>query len=166
MDIISCLKNCSNHGYCDITLEGKFVCICDEPYAGSDCSKDSRLCSTLQCMNNGTCNNLIVNDKYDFNCSCQYPYYGQRCQFIHNLCRNKTCFSHGICFINKTEAECACFYGFKGKNCEITETKTQSIQTANKAAVYSAISIIGLIILLLVIIDIFNLVKKIYSANK
>ena len=123
LDIMDCIKNCSNKGICEINLNGEFYCECFEHFIGSDCKIDARLCSSLQCLNNGTCNDLIVNKTYDFNCSCLYPFYGQRCEKIYNLCQNKTCSNHGICVINKTHmSTCVCFKGYTGDNCETSDT--------------------------------------------
>lgn len=162
IDLTSCLSNCSNNGLCKVDSNFNFICECFLHFSGNDCSKDLRLCSKLQCMNDGNCSNVIIGSNYDFECNCSKTYNGKRCQNIVNLCQNRTCNNQGLCQINSTEAICVCFPGYSGFNCETAGIKTKIIKVVGNLAMISAIMLILCFIGLITFIDVaqFLIQKK------
>ena len=51
-----------------------------------------------------------------------------------DLCLNKTCSMHGYCFmqIEKNEAKCNCFDGFRGSECEFENIKASIVRDSLK----------------------------------
>lgn len=165
LNILDCLVNCSNNGICVINTNGDYLCECNQYYTGKDCSKDLRFCSTLQCLNNGTCMNIIEDAKYDFNCTCSFPYHGKRCERTYDLCQNISCSHNGLCKMKSIQPTCICFPGYLGSHCEFLDSKTKIIKTVKTVAVYSAILIICLFILIVIFIDISSSVTKAKKIN-
>jgi hypothetical protein len=131
--IISCLNNCSGHGYCNYTT---LTCVCEPHFESSDCSwfddPDLIACPNL-CSNHGECNTTTgkcncFQDYFSADCSlvqcpnncserapcnhttgvcdCPYPYFNLDCSLIH--CPND-CFSelgYGVC--DSTTGSCDC----------------------------------------------------------
>jgi len=143
-DLTGCLVNCTNQGLCmlDSSIK-KYICKCNTFYIGSSCQIDTRPCSTMPCLNNGTCvntNNSSQNQtdskKNDnFECVCNSDFfYGQYCEMRVDLCLNKTCSMHGYCSIQTetNKAKCNCFDGFRGSECEFENIKARLVRDSLK----------------------------------
>ena len=156
IDISSCLLNCSNNGLCQSNGNSSFYCECFEHFTEPTCQKDMRYCSQLQCLNNGTCDDIIdkINKKYSFNCTCSYPFYGQRCENRIDLCKEKQCSRQGICkIVNNTITVCQCFNGYSGDNCEIESTKIKIIKAISNASAIVSIVMISCFIFGIMFLD-------------
>jgi hypothetical protein len=143
-DLTGCLVNCTNQGLCmlDSSIR-RYICKCSTFYIGSSCQTDTRPCSTMPCLNNGTCVNknnfsqiLMDTDKEEnFECVCNSDFfYGQYCEIRVDLCLNKTCSMHGYCSIQTqtNEAKCNCFDGFSGSECEFENIKARIVRDSLK----------------------------------
>jgi len=152
IDVSNCLTNCSSQGTCDVSSNNPkyYICNCDPNYGGPTCEQDLRPCSKLQCVNDGICINKINGSTYDFECNCTFPYSGQRCELKQNLCLNKTCSKQGICVMNKTAANCFCFKGYSGLNCEIVsqlmKTHKSNVQVI---AILAILALVGFVLFIL-----------------
>jgi hypothetical protein len=168
IDITNCLTNCSNRGTCDINLNNSryYICKCDQNYGGNRCEKDLRLCSNFQCFNDGICINKINATKYDFECNCSYPYSGKRCEIKQNLCLNKQCSKQGICKMNKTAANCICFKGYSGLDCEIVSKEMKEHKRNINIIVYVVIIVFVVFVVFIVGLDILGCHIKRQQANK
>jgi hypothetical protein len=171
-DIIGCLLNCSNKGECKYNyLNDNYYCSCFQNYySGYSCDIDLRKCSNnkLQCLYNGTCNNIINNNNnYDFNCTCKYPYYGRNCQFKQNLCKGITCSNKGVCYNNETTSYyCKCFKGYSGQICEIESNQAKTIKTVNNVSAYFSITFIVIFYASILLLDICHYWKPIKKYFK
>ncbi|KAF8383263.1 hypothetical protein PRIPAC_72405 [Pristionchus pacificus] len=95
--------SCSN-GYC-LGLR----CICDEGWAGANCSLDIDECADSPCAGGSTCLNKLGS----FECLCPEGRYGLRCEA--GSCKSdRECLNGGHC----VDAECICQPNFEGPNCE------------------------------------------------
>ena len=111
---------CSNGGTC-VADVNSFVCacplgvggrlceiLCPVGYTGIDCDENVDVCTSMHCLNNGTCyaeNGLAV-------CACSDNFDGPLCQ------RSKTCdCKHGG---NCQSEECVCPSEYDGPRCELT----------------------------------------------
>lgn len=96
-DLHGCLSNCSNRGRCALNDKKKLSCVCDNKFVTGDaCEEDTRPCSKMMCLNNGTCENLIQDDVImGFDCTCQKHFYGKHCEKKINVCKNVTCSYQG-----------------------------------------------------------------------
>ena len=80
LDMTVCLSNCTNNGMCFINQFGNYECRCFEGFSGSICATNQRPCSTNPCINNGDCQNILIENEYSFYCNCSYPYFGEKCE--------------------------------------------------------------------------------------
>ena len=87
---------CLNQGQC-IKLGTTYSCNCTADFTGHNCETDKRKCSSIPCLGNGACSEIMNGS--DFQCNCTYPYIGRQCQETENLCANKTCSNQGWCFL-------------------------------------------------------------------
>lgn len=130
-------STCNHEG--KIRDDGKCGCVCEEPWAGTDCS----VC-TLSCANGGTvdqtmctcdcpsewtgdrclrCNSKVLcNDNgqcsfdsssRNFTCSCDDSWFGISCETFCD--RTISCTSNGVC--SDDGQKCVCFPGKVGKDC-------------------------------------------------
>ena len=163
-DVVACLLNCSNNGECKTdSNETIYFCSCNQYFTGESCEKDLRLCSNkLQCLNNGTCLNIINasnnNNNYDFNCTCDPKsiYYGRNCELKLNICQNVTCSQKGICYINNTNNYyyyCKCFIGYTGQSCQFESNQAKTIKTINNMSAYISIIIIVAFFISILLLD-------------
>ena len=132
-DLTSCLNNCSNHGVCKLISGMLYGCFCDPDYIGPSCSVNSRPCSSVPCLNNGTCTEVMVsNGTYNFTCTCLEKYSGSRCEIfdISELCSNLSCV-YGTCQVNSSTLEvgCKCFKSYSGDLCDIETTEIKTIKS-------------------------------------
>ena len=153
-DIVACLLNCSNNGVCQNDSNENYFCSCFDNYSGYSCDNDLRKCSKIQCLNNGTCINLINESNYDFNSTCKFPYYGRNCQSKQNLCKKITCSNQGICHTNETTYYCKCFNGYSGQLCEIQSSQAKTIQAISNGSAYISIIFIVIFFILILLLDI------------
>ena len=133
-----------------------YICKCNQNYGGNKCEKDLRLCSSFQCLNDGICVNKINETIYDFECNCSFPYSGRRCEIKQNLCLNKQCSKQGICKMNKTEANCFCFKGYSGLNCEIVSVEMQANKRNIQIIVAISITLFVCFVILIICLDILG----------
>jgi hypothetical protein len=89
LDLNGCLSGCSNKGLCKLNSQlHQFYCECYEGYGGKSCQTDLRPCSSKStCINNSTCTNIKLENKYDsegnqmysFECICLAHHFGDHC---------------------------------------------------------------------------------------
>ena len=157
-DLAPCLRKCSNNGQCKF-IESQLVCECNENFTGKYCQTDIRPCSSIFCLNNGTC--MSVLNETSFACECSKDFYGLRCENQINICSNRTCSLSGYCFVNATTklSQCKCYNGFSGENCEIKdETKFLFRKSIQVISVIIAVLFIILVIVFVISMDVLNLI--------
>lgn len=159
-EVTNCLMNCSNNGICKLDQQYEFICECFKHYSGSDCTRNQRHCSRLQCLNYGTCIDKISQGSYDFECKCQHPFSGKRCGLRANLCANRTCSKQGACKMNNTMTYCHCYSGHSGNDCEILSQKTVLKKAVSNTAAVIAILMISSFAAFVVISDVFGYCLK------
>jgi len=132
-DFNGCLVNCTNHGQCMLDLKLKeFICKCNTNFIGPSCQKDIRPCSSMPCMNNGTCIKE-QNGTNEFRCECQKSLYeGRYCEKRVNLCENRTCSMNGICWNVTNSVYCKCFIGYSGNECELEDIQAKILRESVK----------------------------------
>ena len=156
IDISACLLNCSNNGFCQPDGKSGFYCECFKNFTELTCNRDMRFCSKLQCLHNGTCNDIIDKEKkiYSFNCTCSFPFFGQRCENKIDLCKDKQCSRQGLCkIVNNTFPFCQCFNGYSGDNCEIEETRIKVVKAVSNTSAIVSLVVIGCFILGIMVLD-------------
>jgi hypothetical protein len=121
--VTSCMSNCSNNGMCVFKGSQTYGCSCNTFYIGEFCQTDKRPCSSVSCLNNGTCSELkSSNGDYNFTCDCLEYFSESRCELfdMDSLCKN-TNYEHGLCMIDSktSQANCSCFPNYNGTRCEI-----------------------------------------------
>ena len=158
-DLTGCLSNCSNKGTCELSLEYKLVCNCQENFIGDHCETDSRPCSSSPCQNNGTCSDMANNktSARAFGCICQPKYYGEFCQFKENVCAGKTCSWAGRCFDNSSVPACKCFKFYSGGDCQVKSEELKAIKRASSNLAAVAITTICLFYVFVVSLDALRL---------
>ncbi len=58
--VTSCMSNCSNNGICEFKENQTYGCLCNTFYIGEFCQTDKRPCSSVPCLNNGTCSEVVT----------------------------------------------------------------------------------------------------------
>ena len=165
-DINDCLQNCSNNGYCKLSISNKLICSCFGGYSGSSCKTITNPCmSNNQCLNNSTCI-YAPNSTSLYECKCdESKYFGANCEFKVDMCSNMTCSGHGVCEIDESVnlPFCACFKYYNGTNCE---TKSQDLVIID--TIISVASIMAIVsVILFYSIFVFNdVLSLIYNSMK
>ena len=165
-DMSGCLRSCSNHGSCPIDTNARIsMCVCDPYFSGKACQTDTRPCSQVPCINNGTCVKLHANksssDKL-FQCECPSLFYGDFCEYKLDICKNVTCSSNGICISSGNEPRCECFIGYDGKNCE----NMDKFQKIRKSIQLSSVIILVVIVLAFVLLVIINDILSYFGIRR
>jgi hypothetical protein len=169
LDLADCIVNCSNNGQCKVS-NNQIVCACDTGYAGKSCQASSKPCEYRPCLHNATCiDSSLANEtsidnssgssssSSGYSCECQEPYYGVNCEYKVNICLNKTCSSNGYCKeVNASTAQCQCFSGYSGDECQTASTEKKAIQTVISTASVIAIAAMGALFVFTVSIDVAN----------
>lgn len=62
------------------------------------------LCSSLNCLNGGTC---VAQDNEAI-CNCPISHYGSRCENKVNHCIQGACYNGGVCVSGATSYTCTC----------------------------------------------------------
>ena len=159
----SCLSNCSNNGVCKFDLDNnKFMCDCDQFFAGIACQIDSRPCSSDSCLNNATCidfsnsynYNMSLSSNTSYNCLCNKLYEGSNCEFKIDMCKNETCSGNGNCVEVNNKPTCECFSMFDGDKCEITSNELKIIKSIISLASITAIVTVVVFYLTIILMDI------------
>ncbi|XP_051770152.1 hyaluronan-binding protein 2 isoform X2 [Ctenopharyngodon idella] len=74
---------CQNDGVCELLKNGRFKCICPEPYIGKTCQEERNVCKKVKC-GHGDC---VRTQKAPFyECKCWPPYLGSKCKKGPNDC--------------------------------------------------------------------------------
>ncbi|RNA45036.1 neurogenic locus notch 2 -like protein [Brachionus plicatilis] len=142
-----CLKECSNHGDCVYDkFKDSYICQCLPSFAGQACEINLEPCSSLQCLNNGTC---VSFKNRTFFCICSPISYGKRCEKLVDVCHNQTCSKNGICEPFNHKPKCKCFKSFYGNNCEHETQEQIVVKRVRKAS---------LIISIFVLISFFSII--------
>jgi len=97
-DLRICPNNCNARGTCN-TVTG--FCVCNDPWAGDDCSLDMRKCPN-KCSGNGVCT--------EKGCKCDPLAIGADCSIL--LCPNN-CNNRGLCI----NGQCQCDPAYTGPDC-------------------------------------------------
>ena len=155
-----CLTNCSNRGKCSLNSQQNiYICVCNEIYfQGVQCELDIRPCSSRsQCLNNGTCENLLLNNEYSFECKCRNNFYGQFCEHRNSSFDKKLCSFNGRVYYDENEdLKCQCFVDYTGEKCEYANTMTKVIQYTRISSLTLLLICIGTFVILIVANDLFN----------
>lgn len=163
LDLTGCLTNCSNRGLCGFTKENKLSkCLCHSDYFGSYCHSSKLSCLFSPCLNNGTCIDEYnpLNNKYEYKCKCSEYYNGKYCDKKIDLCKHEQCSNHGVCVQNKiNKIHCDCLYNYHGNKCQHESDHLQKIKIVKSTSLYISIFIIVSLYLIVILNDIFNLVK-------
>ena len=73
------------------------------------------ICSYVECLNGGTCNNEATNN---FTCMCLAEYTGRFCEIQIDVCLPSPCLFGGVCLANDTSFYCQCPFRRAGRLCE------------------------------------------------
>ncbi|RNA29231.1 protocadherin Fat 1 isoform X1 [Brachionus plicatilis] len=109
-----------------------------------------------QCQNNGTC---FINSGRVL-CTCEPGYQGSLCEIMVDNCNSVPCLHGASCYnkVNNYTCECTPFY--RGRNCEIEIPN--ALEDGRKSALAISVSILGLILLVLCLMDLpWSSMKKI-----
>ena len=159
-DMTGCLRSCSNNGECPFDSSvNAFVCKCDPNFIGHACQTDTRPCSHVPCLNNGTCMHVNVNDTLStssYKCECASNFYGGHCEFKADICQNKTCSSNGYCVDGGGEPKCKCFFGFYGDSCKEVSQMQKIRNTIKLSSVLISAGSICALALLLIVCDVLS----------
>jgi len=106
---------CSGNGICDRTTG---TCSCADGWGGNDCSIAS--CPGSGCSGRGVCSKLVSPPE----CYCNPGYYGAACQSTvasvpQGQCPGGCTVGNGVC--NTTSGVCACWPGWTGPDCAVTD---------------------------------------------
>jgi hypothetical protein len=164
-DISDCLSNCSNHGICTLGKNNTYKCECFEHYDGSTCEHDLRYCSSRPCMNNGVCEDIVINGTYSFNCSCSGNFHGNYCHLKVDMCENEKCSGNGNCREIDANPSCHCFKMYSGVHCEIESTQIKAIKAFSSFTSIIAISVLSSLYLIFLLVDMCNCYKQ-YKKRK
>jgi hypothetical protein len=176
------LTPCQNNGTCtnDNTSSVGYTCSCLSGFDGTECQNDYRLCQPSTCWNNGifkkknliklhifvvgTCN---VTSITTFNCTCAPGWEDVHCQTQIDYCGSITCLNNGVCQPVLLGFECLCLGdSYSGQYCEITSSKTKTLQAVAKSFAYIAIIAIVTVALFIVVMDILTYCFGIDLTNK
>lgn len=161
IDVSACLTNCSNHGTCKLEPQAtQSTCECNQNFTGVSCQSMTIPClQSNRCMNNATCINSANFTSFTCQCPENGVYYGQYCQFKRNLCENVTCSLNGYCIQNESQneqAECICFNGYSGKNCDIESNSIKIVKAIQWTSTLICIVALVLIWILFITVDILR----------
>ncbi|XP_072041371.1 uncharacterized protein [Amphiura filiformis] len=124
----SCDSNtpCANGGICKLGAggSGKYVCQCQNCYAGQRCEIDNSGCANLACQNGGQCT-PIPNSCSQAYCTCPPCFYGRFCENRINACFNHRCQNGAMCVSPQGtchDYQCHCSGCFSGPFCDIPLT--------------------------------------------
>ena len=91
------------------------VCVCTAGFTGSTCSQSVNLCSTIQCLNGGTCTNYGTFAL----CNCLISFTGDRCQYVNQCYPTSPCLAGGgTCIPVLNSFSCQCPTGRTGTTCQ------------------------------------------------
>ncbi len=161
--ISECMSNCSNNGLCKYQAGLAYRCDCFPDYIGDKCQVNRRPCSSVPCLNNGSCTEMITsNGDYNFTCDCLEYYSGSRCELfdLSGLCESLAC-EHGVCMIDKKtlQANCSCYPNYNGTRCENALPMVHVIKTVTKTSTIIAIVFISSFYILMLALDLANLFR-------
>lgn len=112
---------CLNGGTC-VPGVGNFSCRCKQGYAGSHCQLTQKVCHKTYCLNDGTCNEVRLNNSLPNPfCACKVGYSGSKCEIKLKSCELPSpCLNGGTCRpkISSYDYFCDCPQAFQGRNCE------------------------------------------------
>ena len=151
--IINCLSGCSGHGTCALLSSG-YGCSCDFYYTGAACETDMRACSTVSCLNGGTCLDNLID--YSFTCDCMDAYYGTYCENQEDLCANVTCSNQGYCTMTNGTVVCKCFKNYYGDDCELETSELKAIKSTIDFLTILTFFILGSFVCLVLFMDFTN----------
>uniref|UniRef100_A0A7N8Y3W1 Neurogenic locus notch homolog protein 1 n=1 Tax=Mastacembelus armatus TaxID=205130 RepID=A0A7N8Y3W1_9TELE len=95
-------------------LKRSFSGPCQDGYLGSKCQFHDP-CTTLTCMNGGTCHSTSRGNTVDFSCTCRPGYTDRRCLTSINACTSSPCRNGGTCELENVQTyKCLCPPGWSG----------------------------------------------------
>ena len=139
-----------------------YVCKCDQIYfKGVQCERDIRPCSSpSQCLNNGTCTNINLNDSnlISFECKCKENFYGKFCEHRNmSGLDNELCSYNGRSYFNEMEEiKCKCHVNFSGEKCETKNLMGHVISYTRVSSLTLFLVTLGVFIFLIVANDVFD----------
>ena len=89
--------------------------MCPSGYTGTTCSQALNLCTTVQCLNGGTCSNYGTFAL----CNCLINFTGERCQYVNQCYPVSPCLYGGTCISVLNSFSCQCPTGRTGTTCQL-----------------------------------------------
>eukprot|EP00795_Rhopilema_esculentum_P008087 gene8087-14003_t len=130
-----CFSNpCFNAGNCsDVTagLKRNFTCSCSPFFTGKRCESRVDYCEPMPCLNNATCNNLVLEKNYS--CNCPAGFTGRNCEINIDDCINNNCTRNSTCIDLVNGYRCKCNGNWTGNFCEIDVNECNTKPCRNNA---------------------------------
>lgn len=89
--------------------------MCPAGFTGTTCGQTTDVCSTIQCLNGGTCLNYGTFGL----CNCLKAYTGDRCQYVNQCYPKSPCLYGGTCISVLNSFSCQCPAGQTGTTCQL-----------------------------------------------
>ena len=128
--VSDCLSNypCLRGPPCSLSPHtGLPSCSCPTNYNGSVCQNYYGDCTTVTCLNSGTC----VPGNYSHTCVCPSGFTGSICQNDLSHCLSSPCQNGGTCVPSNNSYTCLCPSAVTGSNCQSDFSRCRSSPCQN-----------------------------------